>query len=115
MKEYLRKRSADMDDKTEYLFELAMKENKLPKAITWQEVMDYNKGITWLCNDHVFRTYRARGLMNELDYDNFFKTVYGDRRREIPELHKKLPLAELLDLIKRAGGILASRGICGNN
>ena len=43
--------------------------------------------------------------MTDLEYDNFFNTVYGKRRREVPKLHEKLPLPELVSLIKRAGGI----------
>ena len=105
MKEYLKKCSETVTYSTRVLFERGREEGLISKEVTWDDVLEYNKGITWLCNDHVFRTYRARGLMKDLDYDNFFKTVYGDRRSEVSNLHKKLPLPELLDLIKRAGGI----------
>ena len=105
MKEYLRKCSETTAHNTRVLFERGRDDGLISKEVTWDDVLEYNKGITWLCNDHVFRTYKARGLMTDLEYDNFFKTVYGDRRREVPNLHEKLPLSELLDLIKRAGGI----------
>ena len=105
MKEYLEKCSETTAHNTRVLFERGREDGLISKEVTWDDVLEYNKGITWLCNDHVFRTYKARGLMTDLEYDNFFKTVYGDRRREVPNLHEKLPLSELLDLIKRAGGI----------
>lgn len=105
MKEYLRNCSETTAYNTRVLFERGREDGLISKEVTWEDVLEYNKGITWLCNDHVFRTYKARGLMTDLEYDNFFKTVYGDRRREVPNLHEKLPLSELLDLIKRAGGI----------
>ena len=105
MKEYLRKCSETTTHITRVLFERGREEGLISKEVTWDDVLEYNKGITWLCNDHVFRTYKARGLMTDLEYDNFFNTVYGKRRGEVPKLHKKLPLPELVALIKRAGGI----------
>lgn len=77
MKEYLKKRSDDMAEKTEYLFELAMKEDKLPKGITWQEICDYNKGVTWLCNDHVFMAMEAKGLVTEKEWPHYFKNCFA--------------------------------------
>ena len=105
MKEYLRKCSENTSHRTRLLFERGREEGLISKEVTWDDVLEYNKGITWLCNDHVFRTYLARGLMKPLDYDNFFKTVYGARRREISDIYPKMQLPELLSLIKRAGGI----------
>ena len=105
MKEYLRQCSENTANRTRILFERGREEGLISKEVTWDDVLEYNKGITWLCNDHVFRTYLAHGLMTSLDYDNFFFSVYGDRRRTVPDIYQKLPLPELLSLIKRAGGI----------
>lgn len=108
MKEYLRKRSADMADKTEYLFELAMKEGKLPQGITWQEIMDYNKGITWLCNDHVFMAMEAKGLVTEKEWPTYFKTCFAASYAKSIGVESKFPImqiADLIALIHDAGGI----------
>ena len=108
MKEYLRKRNADMAEKTEYLFELAMKEDKLPKGITWQEVMDYNKGITWLCNDHVFMAMEAKGLVTEKEWPHYFKTCFAASYAKSIGVTSKYPIMEigdLIPLIHAAGGI----------
>ena len=105
MKEYLRRCSATLENQTEILFNRGVADGFIPEGITWQDVLDYNKGISWLCNDHVFRTMKAKGLANDHDYPAFFNNVFGKRRREVPHLYEFLPLPELLDLIKCAGGI----------
>ena len=108
MKEYLRKRSADMTDTTEYLFELAMKEDKLPKGITWQEIVDYNEGISWLCNDHVFMAMEAKGLVTEKEWPRYFNTCFAASYQKKIGVGPKYPIkeiSELIPLIHSAGGI----------
>ena len=105
MKEYLRRCSARIRNQTEILFHRGVADGFIPAGITWQDVLDHNKGVSWLCNDHVFRSMKAMGLATDLDYPDFFKNAFGKRRGEVPDLYEFLPLPELLDLIKRAGGI----------
>ena len=108
MKEYLRNLSADRTEKTEYLFELAMKEDKLPKGITWQEIVDYNKGITWLCNDHVFVAMNAKGLVTATEWPHYSKTCFAYSFAKSIGVKSKFPAMELQDLIPLihdAGGI----------
>ena len=108
MKEYLRKRSADMAERTEYLFEMAMKEDKLPKGITWQEIVDYNEGITWLCNDHVFMAMEAKGIVTEKEWPHYFNTCFAASYQKKIGLEPKYPIMEISDLIPLihdAGGI----------
>ena len=108
MKEYLRKRSAEQAERCEYLFELAMKEDKLPKGITWQEIVDYNEGITWLCNDHVFAAMHAKGIVTETEWPHYFKTCFAASFQRTLGLEHKYPIMEIADLIPlihEAGGI----------
>ena len=108
MKEYLRKRSADVAEKTEFLFESAMKDGRLPKGITWQEVVDYNKGITWLCNDHVFAAMHAKGIVTDVEWPHYFKTCFAASYQARIGLKPKYPIMEIEDLIALihdAGGI----------
>ena len=108
MKEYLRKRSADMAEKTEFLFESAMKDGRLPKGITWQEVVDYNKGISWLCNDHVFAAMHAKGIVSDIEWPHYFKTCFAASYQAKIGLKPKYPIMEigdLISLIHDAGGI----------
>lgn len=108
MKEYLRQRSADMAERTEYLFELAMRENKLPNGITWQEIVDYNKGISWLCNDHVFMAMEAKGLVTAKEWPDYFKNCFAASYAKTLGLKSKYPIMQIQDLITLihgAGGI----------
>jgi hypothetical protein len=110
VKEYNRIRSVSKTEKCEYLFERAMKEDKLPKGITWQEIVDYNnaKGITGLCNDHVYAAMHAKGLVTETDWPHYFKTCFAPSYSRSIGYKSKYPVLEIQDmisLIHDAGGI----------
>ena len=104
MKEYLRRLSERETHQTEVCFHRGVREGFI-KGITWDEVLDYNRGITWLCNEHVFRALKHKGLMTDLDYPRFFHSVYGARRGEVPPTHEFLTPDRLIPLIHEAGGI----------
>ena len=103
MKEYLAQRSFCEAEQTRILFERGLSEGLL-HDIAWEEVLDYNRGVTWLCNNHVFNTMKAKGLATDLDYMNFFRTVYGKRRGEVKPPFEFLPIDKMLRLIRDAGG-----------
>ena len=105
MKEYLRGCSAAKTKGTEILFERGRENGYIPKSVTWQDVLDCNKGITWLGNDSVFRSMKQKGIAVDKDYPAFFTNVYGKHRDEIPKLFDFLSLTEIIRLIKEAGGI----------
>ena len=105
MKEYLAQMGMREKDQTRVLFERGLEEG-LISGITWQEVLDYNKGVAWLCNEHVFRAMKAKGLVTDLDYFNFFHTVYGPRRHQVPPLYPFKSAEEVIKLVHDAGGII---------
>lgn len=104
MAEYLEHMSYREAHQTKVLFERGVANGYL-RDITWEEVLAYNEGITWLCNEHVFRAMKAKGLLCDLDYGDFFKNVYGVHRNEVPDAYDFLEPHELIDLIHRAGGL----------
>ena len=104
MKEYLAGMSLREADQTRILVERGLKEGLL-KDITWEEVLEFNKGITWLCNEHVFRLMEAKGLATAVDYPAFFQTVFGPRRSEVPPCYPFKEVDEIISLIHAAGGI----------
>ena len=104
MAEYLRGMSFREADQTRILFERGLSIGFL-HDVTWQEVLDFNDGISWLCNEHVFRLMKAKGLAVDTDYPEFFKTVYGPHRGEVPPAYPFLPAHELIALIREAGGV----------
>ncbi len=104
MKEYLRLLSKKETDQTEALFHRGVEIGYI-KGITWQEVLDYNRGITWLCNEHVFRAMKAKGLITDLEYEDFFETCYGKYRKTVPSNIRSKDTEELIALVHEAGGI----------
>lgn len=104
MKEYLFLLSKKETDQTRILFERGVDIGYI-KGITWDEVLAYNKGITWLCNEHVFRAMKAKGLATDLDYREFFNTCYGKYRAEVQTDIQFMDIDQLIDLVHSAGGI----------
>lgn len=104
MKEYLAAMGARQTDNTKKCFEEAV-ENGNIAGITWEEVLEYNKNIIWLCNDHVFRAMEAKGLVEWPQYNKWFDDLFRDQRSKYPPLTDFLELPELVQLIKAAGGI----------
>jgi predicted metal-dependent phosphoesterase TrpH len=105
MKEYLRQMSFNSAEQTRIIFEWAVEKGNI-KGITWDEVLAYNEGISWLCNDHVFRAMLAKGLLTKLDYYDFFLTNFRKQRGMVPPTYQFLDSEELLTLIHDAGGLV---------
>lgn len=104
MKHYLEERSFCETYQTKVLFERGIREGLLTD-IAWEEVLEYNRGITWLCNEHVFRTLKAKGLRKDTDYPEFFNTLFGHRRGEVRLPYDFLPADRIVRLILDAGGM----------
>ena len=105
MKEYLYQMSMRETDQTKILFHRGIEIGYI-KGITWEEVLEYNKGITWLCNDHVFRAMKAKGLVTDLDYNEYFETCFGKHRSGIAPLYDFKYDYEIIKLVHDAGGIV---------
>jgi len=104
MKEYLYSLSNRETEQTRILFERGVDIGYI-KGISWDDVLEYNKGITWLCNEHVFRAMKHRGLITDLEYGEFFETCYGVHRGEVKSDIGFMNVRELIPLIHTAGGI----------
>ena len=104
MREYLTGMSLRETDQTRILFERGVA-NGFLHDITWQEVLDLNPGVTWFCNEQVFRAMKKKGLATDLDYPRFFADVYGVHRGEVPPCYPFLEAREMIALIHKAGGI----------
>lgn len=105
MKDYLWQLSENESYQTRALFRRGVEEGLL-SGITWQEVLDYNGDITWLCNNHLFRAMKAKGLVTDKDYQPFFNTLFGPRRGEVKLPYEFMQADALIDLVHRAGGII---------
>ena len=104
MQDYLFRMGESETHQTERCFRRGLALGYL-SGITWEEVLDFNRGVHWICNEHVFRAMKAKGLLTDLDYPAFFKNVFGVHRYEAPPLHSFRGPNELIGLIREAGGI----------
>ena len=103
MKEYLEKMAIRQTDNTKKCFDEAV-ENGGIAGITWDEVLQYNKGIPWLCNNHVFNAMMDKGLIEESQYMNWFDKNFREQRGKYPPIYDFLSLKELVKLVREAGG-----------
>lgn len=104
MKEYLTQMGLRETDQTRILFERGLQLG-LIQGITWDEVLAFNQGIAYICNEHVFAAMKAKGLATDLDYPLFFKNVYGPYRKTVPPLYPFKQVEEIIALVHEAGGI----------
>lgn len=103
MKEYLAKMAIRQTDNTKKCFDEAVEKGDIT-GITWEEVLEFNKGIPWLCNNHIFNAMMDKGLIEESQYMNWFDKNFRYQRGKYPPICDFLPLEEIVKLIKEAGG-----------
>ena len=103
MKDYLDKMAIRQTDNTKKCFDAAVERGNI-KGISWDEVLEYNRDIPWLCNNHVFRAMKAKGLIEESEYMAWFYLNFRDEMGKYPPCYDFLPLDEMVGLIKKAGG-----------
>lgn len=104
MKKYLADMAFRQTDNTKKCFDEAV-ENGSITGITWDEVLEFNKGIAWLCNNHVFNLLTAKGIEKTENYMNWFNKNFREQRGKYPPVLNFLPTDKLIGLIKDAGGI----------
>lgn len=104
LKEYLCKLSEKETEQTRILFHRGVDIGYI-KNITWDEVIAYNKGITWLCNEHVFRAMKGKKLITDMEYREFFDTCYGKYRGQVKSDIEFMNAKDLIALIHASGGI----------
>ena len=105
MRDYLLQRSMSATNQTRVLFDRGVKDGFI-SGISWSEILEYNKGITWLCNEHVFRAMKAKGISTDKDYPDFFRNVYGAKRAQVENLYPFMQGADIIKLVHDAGGIV---------
>lgn len=103
MKKYLADMGLRQTDNTKKCFDEAVANGAIT-GITWEEVLAYNEGIIWLCNNHVFRAMEARGLVKEEEYMAWFKKNFSVQRGKYPPICDFMKPDALIALVKEAGG-----------
>lgn len=74
------------------------------RDITWQEVLDHSPDGAWLCNEQIFATLIAKGQNQQSDYWQWIKG-FRTPRVSIKATYKQKSSAEVIRLIKNAGGV----------
>ena len=103
MKKYLADMALRQTDNTKKCFDEAVEAGNIT-GITWEEVLEHNRGIPWLCNNHVFEAMKAKGLVEQSNYMEWFLLNFRDQRKKYKPICNFKPLGELVALIKEAGG-----------
>ena len=104
MAEYLKQMSKTQAHRTKCCFDEAVSLGKI-SGVSWDDVLEFNKDVSWISNNHVFRLLLLRGLVEQKNYMSWFVENFLNQRAKYPPIFKFLPLADLVKLIKDAGGI----------
>jgi predicted metal-dependent phosphoesterase TrpH len=105
MKKYLEDMALRQTDNTYHCFMEGIEKGYF-YGITWEEILEYNEGIKWLCNEHVFRAMLAKGLVEKQNYMAWFLTYFEKQRGHYPPSISFMTLDKLVPLIKEAGGLV---------
>ena len=103
MKQHLEYMSQKCIYRTKGMFENGLKRGTL-NGITWDEVVEFNKGITYLCVDHVFAAMKAKGVIKDSEYTVFHKQNFS---YTIPfeNIYHDKSVKEVISIINSSGGI----------
>ena len=105
IKKYLEDMALRQTDNTYHCFMEGIEKGYF-YGITWDEILEYNRGIKWLCNEHVFRAMLAKGLVEEKNYMQWFFAYFEKQRGHYPPSISFMTLDKLVPLIKEAGGLV---------
>lgn len=103
MKKYLADMAVRQTDNTYGVFNEGVEKGYFT-GITWEEILEYNKGIKWLCNEHIFNAMLDKGLVEKCNYMEWFNKYVRDQRGHYPPSIPFKPLSEIVSMIKEAGG-----------
>ena len=104
-KKFLKGHCDRRNQHTRAFFEYAKKAGKI-KGITWDEVLELNKGARWFSNNQIFRAMELKGIITREEYFPWYEENFGSKA----ELNKKLSLRfpepeETISVISSAGGV----------
>ena len=105
MKKYLEDMALRQTDNTRLCFEEGVEKGYFA-GISWDEILEYNKGVKWLCNEHVFNAMLSKGLVEKCNYMAWFQAYFCEQRGHYPPSIDFLTLDRLVPLVKEAGGFV---------
>lgn len=103
MKKYLNDMAIRQTDNTKKCFDEAVQKGNI-KGVTWEDILEYNSGICWLGNNHVFNAIKAKGLIKQFEYRDWFNKNFLHQRQNFAPIIRFKTLEEIIALIKKSGG-----------
>ena len=103
MCEYLQYLSEKTCHRTRTMLENGLKRGTL-HDITWNEVVDENPGITYLCVDHVYAVMKKKGVITDSEYPAFHKNNFSYTIPYESPYDFRNP-EDTIKVIKNAGGV----------
>lgn len=88
---------------TKTRFDMGVERGTL-QGITWDEVVEYNKGINFLYHAHVSRAMIAKGVLKPEDKAKF-RVENFSRDIAIPPFREAPAVKDVIEIVKEAGGI----------
>ena len=103
MRDYVYQRAVSESYRTRNVLERALEIGAL-SSVSWEEVLACNPRDSWICNEQIFRTLKAKGMVTEAEYWSFRDAL---KAGEIPSepLYDYLQADAVIKLIHDAGGI----------
>lgn len=106
IKEHVRKMGEKYSYQTMKLFERAVSVGEIT-GVSWQDVCEYNDGISWLVYSHVFNTMRSKGLITNAEREGLKERCFSSElKKEIPSLHGYPNARDIISHVHSAGGII---------
>ena len=105
IKQYLADMGERQTDNTHKCFNASVERGTI-SGITWDEVLEYNKGIPWICNNHLFRAMMAKGLVKQDDYMNWWNINFKGQPGKYPPIKPFKHVPDIVNMVKKAGGFV---------
>ena len=90
--------------KTRTRFELGVARGTI-KGITWEEVVEYNKGINFIFHAHVSRAMIAKGVLKPEDRNEFRQVNFVAKNVPITGTPPAPEVKDVIETVKAAGGV----------
>ena len=106
LREHIRKMGERYSTQTKQLFERALAVGEI-RGVTWDEVLKYNEGISWLVFSHVFNTMKAKGLVDDSVRDKLKETSFSSElKRQLTPTCGYPNVRDMIRYVHEAGGIM---------
>ena len=95
-------------DREQYMtrtrFEMGVERGTI-KGITWEEVLEYNKGINFIYHAHVARAMIAKGVLKPEERNALREVNFTSKNAPITNIPPAPDAKDVIEIVKEAGGV----------